>query len=149
MSALFKPRRNNSALEDWVRLAEQRSSPVIVRLRAGLFLSYHAATGAKESDTFERDAKTWALFEHSVLPELAKFTFFDKSRALYVSPPAVLADGMLHLWTVTDLGLDDDGRPTTIGIISELANYLCTLYETKRIHKRAPRRNWLGLSSER
>jgi hypothetical protein len=98
MSALFKPRRKNALIaEDWAKIAGRRASPVEIRLRAGLFLSYHSATSSKELDTFERDAKTWAVFEHSVLPELENFTFFDNSRELYVSPSAVLADGMFHL----------------------------------------------------
>ena len=148
MSALFKPRANrkNTGSEDWAKLADRRSAPIVVRLRAGLFLRYTSATGAREFDTFLRDAKTWALFEHAVLPELDNFTFFDKSRETFVAPPAVLADGMFHLWTVTDLGLDLDGRPTTIGVIGELAHYVCAVYETKRLDRRAQKRNWLGLT---
>lgn len=146
MSALFKPDRRSAPSEDWKKIAQRTSLPVERRLCAGIYLSYHAATGAKEADTFQRDAKTWAVFEHSVLPEVEKFTFFDRSRETYVAPAAVLADGMFHLWTVTELGLDSDGRPTTIAVITELAAYLCTLYEATRIDSRAPRRNWLGLS---
>jgi hypothetical protein len=150
MSALFKARRGHTpGLENWEKLAERRSSPVVVRLRASLFLSYHAATGFNESDAFTRDAKTWALFEHSVLPELENFSFFDKSREIYVSPSAVLADGMFHLWTTTDLGADEEGRTTTITAITEMAHYLCALYETTRTDRRESKRNWLGLSPTR
>jgi hypothetical protein len=148
MSALFKPRAEikPNRSEDWAKIADRRSAPTAVRLRAGLYLRYHSTTGAKEFDTFLRDAKTWAIFEHAVLPELENFTFFDKSRQTLVSPPAILADGMFHLWTVTDLGLDLDGRPTTIAVIGELASYLCSVYETNRVDRRAQRRNWLGLN---
>ena len=146
MSALFRTRGQSPALENWAKLAERRSSPVVIRLRAGLFLRYHSAIGAKESDAFLRDAKTWALFEHAVLPELENFSFFDKSREIYVSPSAVLADGMFHLWTVTDLGLDDNGQTTTIAVITEMAHYLCAIYETTRIDRREVKRNWFGLS---
>jgi len=148
MSALFRRRSGVKAnsTEDWVKLADRRSSPTSVRLRAGLFLRYQAATGVKEFDTFLRDAKTWAVFEHAVLPELDNFSFFDKSRQATVSSPAVLADAMFHLWTVTDLGLDLAGRPTTIAVISELAKYLCAVYETTPLDRRARRRNWLGLN---
>lgn len=147
MSALFRPRTKTktNASEDWAKLADRRSSPTVVRLRAGLFLRYQAATGVSEFDTFIRDAKTWALFEHAVMPELDNFSFFDKSRQTTVSSAAGLADAMFHLWTVTDLGLDLDGRPTTIAVISELANYLCAVYETTRIDRRRSKRNWLGL----
>jgi hypothetical protein len=150
MSALFKPSaKPTHTSEDWAKIADRRSSPIVVRLRAGLFLRYHSATGAKEFDTFLRDAKTWALFEHAVLPELADFSFFDKSRQTAVSSPAVLADAMFHIWTVTNLGLDLDGRPTTIAVISELAIYLCSVYETTRLDRRFHRRNWLGLNPAR
>jgi hypothetical protein len=149
MSALFQPHPKTDQLENWTKLADRRSSPTVVRLRAGLFLRYSGATGAKEFDTFVRDATTWANFEHSVLPELNNFSFFDQNRQKHVSPPAVLADAMFHVWTVTDLGLDLDGRPTTIAVIGELANYLCAVYETKHVDRRAKKRNWLGLNPAR
>jgi hypothetical protein len=117
-----------------------------MRLRAGLFIRYNAATGAKEFDTFLRDAGTWAAFEHAVLPELTGFTFLDKSRNAKISEPAVLADAMYHIWTVAALGLDLDGRPTTIGVIGDLANYLCSVYEVQPIDRRDGERNWFGLS---
>lgn len=150
MSALFGPRgKSKAGLHDgWAKAADRRSSPTVIRLRAGLFLAYQAATGAQEFDTFLRDAKTWALFEHAVLPELDNFSFFDKARDTTVSSPAVLADGMFHLWTVTDLGLDLNGRPTTIGVIGELADYLCATYETARVDRRTKKRNWLGLNPQ-
>jgi hypothetical protein len=146
MSALFNLKPKTQGSQDWVKISERRSSPPVVRLRAGLFIRYQSATGAKEFDTFVRDAKTWAAFEHAVLPELARFTFVDKSRQATVSEPAVLADAMYHIWTATTLGRDLDGRPTTISVISELANYLCSVYETQPIDRRAARRNWLGFA---
>ncbi len=146
MSALFQPRRAACASEDWLQTACRRSTPTEIRLCAGLFLSYQAATSAGEQDTFQRDARTWALFEHAVLPELENFRFFDKSRAGFVAPSAALADGMFHLWTATDVGLDSSGRATTLAVIGELANYLCALYETTKVDRRKGTRNWLGLS---
>jgi hypothetical protein len=47
------------------------------------------------------------------------------------------------------LGRDLDGRPTTIAVIGELAKYLCSVYETTRIDRRAQKRNWLGLNPTR
>jgi hypothetical protein len=150
MSALFKHRaKSANTYEDWAKIAGRRSSPTVVRLRAGLFLRYHSATGAKEFDIFLRDAKTWAIFEHAVLPELANFSFLNRSRQSAVSSPAVLADAMFHLWTATDLGRDLNGRPTTIAVIDELAYYLCSVYEATRIDRRAQKRNWLGLNPAR
>ena len=144
MSALFKltPTRNTS--EDWTKIADRRSSPVVMRFRAGLFIRYHSVTGAKEFDTFVRDAKTWAAFEHAVSPELAKFSFKDTARNLKISESAVLADAMYHVWTVTSLGRDLDGRPTTIGVISDLAKYVCSVYDVQPIDRRGIKRNWLG-----
>jgi hypothetical protein len=151
MSALFKPRRQSQVArqEDWAKIAQRSSTPTVSRLRAGLFLRYQEATNARETDTFTRDAKTWALFEHATLPELENFSFFENSRQIYVAPSAVLADAMFHLWTVTDLGLDSAGRPTTIAVITEMAYYVCTLYETTRLDRREAKRNWLGLSPTR
>lgn len=146
MSALFRGKPSPNASQDWAKIADRRSSPPVLRLRAGLFIRYTSATGAKEFDTFARDAKTWAAFEHAVLPELAKFTFLDKARNMRISEPAVLADAMYHVWTVTTLGRDLDDRPTTIGVISELAKYVCSVYETQPIDRRTARRNWLGLA---
>ncbi len=149
MSALFRKNRSepNSA-EEWAKIAERRSSPPVVRLRAGLLLRYLTATGVRESDTFVRDSTTWAKFEHAVLPELENFTFFDAARQGNVPAPAVLADAMFHLWTATELGLDTEGRPTTIGVISELARYLCAMYQTTSV-SRHTKRNWLGLNPSR
>ena len=149
MSALFGLKRKRNAPEDWAKIADRRSSTVVMRLRAGLFIRYSSATGAKEFDTFVRDAKTWAAFENAVLPELAKFTFIDKSRNAKISEPAVLADAMYHIWTVTTLGRDLDGRPTTISVISDLANYLCSVYDTQNIDRRNLKRKWLGLNGSR
>jgi len=146
MSALFRLKAKPESSEDWAKIVDRRSSSPIMRLRAGLFIRYHSATGAKEFDTFVRDAKTWAAFEHAVLPEFAKFTFLDKARKARVSEPAVLADAMYHIWTVTTLGRDLNGRPTTISVISELANYVCSVYETLAADRRSVRRNWLGFS---
>jgi hypothetical protein len=146
MSALFRRKPDRNTSQDWVKIADRRSSPPVMRLRAGLFIRYTSATGAKEFDTFVRDAKTWATFEHAVLPELAKFTFLDKARNMRISEPAVLADGMYYVWTVTTLGRDLDGRPTTIGVISDLANYVCSVYEVQPLDRRAARRNWLGFA---
>jgi hypothetical protein len=117
-----------------------------MRLRAGLFLRYRAATGAQEFDTFVRDAKTWAAFENAVLPEFAKFSFVDSSRQTRMSESAVLADAMYHIWTLTTLGRDIDGRATTINIISDLAKYVCSVYHAQPIERRAAKRNWLGLN---
>jgi hypothetical protein len=151
MSSLFRSRLKSEigTTQDWAKIADRRSSPTVVRLRAGLFLRYQTATGAREFDTFLRDAKTWALFENAVLPELKNFSFFDKSRQATVSSSAALADAMFHLWTVTDLGLDLDGRPTTIAVIGELARYLCSVYQATRLDRRSRKRNWLGLTSTR
>jgi hypothetical protein len=146
MSALFRRKPDQSTSQDWVKIADRRSSPPVMRLRAGLFIRYSSATGAKEFDTFVRDAKTWAAFEHAVLPELAKFTFLDKARNMRISEAAVLADAMYHVWTVTTLGRDLDGRPTTIGVISDLAQYVCSIYEAQPIDRRAAKRNWLGFA---
>jgi hypothetical protein len=147
MSALFKPKAARPAAEEkWEKIADRRSSRPAIRLRAGLFLRYNKATGAKEFDTFARDAKTWAAFENAVMPELDHFTFVDHARQAVVSSAAVLADAMYHIWTITDLGRDMDGRPTTIAVIKELANYVCTVYETKPIDRRAGKRNWFGLN---
>jgi hypothetical protein len=147
MSALF--RRRSSAQnpeENWTKIAERRTAPTVVRLRAGLFIRYSKATGAKEFDTFHRDAKTWAAFENAALPEMDNFIFVDSARQVTVSAPGVLADAMYHVWTVTDLGRDLDGRPTTISVVKELANYLCAVYETTPIDRRARKRNWFGFN---
>ena len=149
MSSLFKTAGGTTAKgRDWAREAERRSAPVVDRLQAGLFLRYRAATGARETDSFQRDAKTWAFFEHAVLPELEKFTFFDKERETFVDPGAALGEGMFHLWTVTDLGLDQEGPPNTLNAIEELAHFLCAVYQTKPIDDRQ-RRNWFGLGAKR
>jgi hypothetical protein len=146
MSALFKLTSEPRSTQDWAKIADRRSSTPVMRLRAGLFIRYQSATGAKEFDTFLRDARTWAAFEHAVLPELAKFTFMDRARAARVSESAVLADAMYHIWTVTTLGRDLNGRPTTISVISDLANYVCSVYETQPVDRRAARRPWFDRS---
>lgn len=146
MSALLKPSaKGPRPAEDWAKLADRRSAPTVDRLRAGIFLRYQQATGAHEDDAFERDAKTWAVFEHSVLPELANFTFVDKTRDVFVSAAAVLADGMFHIWTVANFETGTPGSVTTTEVIGELASYLCNAYETSRVDRRKRRRKWFPL----
>jgi hypothetical protein len=147
MSALFKLRPQSGISPDYAKIVDRRSSPTVMRLRAGLYLRYQAATGAKEFDTFQRDAKTWAIFENAVLPELAKFSFVDTTRQTAVSESAVLADAMYHIWTITSLGRDLNNRPTTIAVIADLAGYICRVYETKPIDRRAGKRNWFGFNA--
>ena len=53
---------------------------------------------------------------------------------------------MYHVWTVTTLGRDLNGRPTTIGVISDLAKYVCSVYETQAIDRRTAKRSWFGFS---
>jgi hypothetical protein len=141
LEANFKPRTT----EEWEKITDRRSSPIVVRLCAGLFLLYQRATGARESDPFLRDAKTWDAFQLAVLPEMASFTFFDRARDATLTPSAVLADAMYYIWTSETL-LDTDGESTTIEVIGELAKHICSAYEITVLDRRARRRASLGLN---
>lgn len=144
ISALLDAKAKPKTTEEWEKIADRRSSPTVVRLCAGLFSLYRRATGAKESDSFLRDAKTWAAFQQAAEPEMACFTFFDKTRDTTLTPNAVLADAMYYIWTIETLP-NTVGQPTTIGVIGELAMHICSRYETNAIDRRARRRASLGL----
>jgi hypothetical protein len=75
---------------------------------------------------------------------MACFTYFDRARDTTLTPNAVLADAMVHLWTVDSLP-NTVGQPTTIGLIGELAMHVCSLYEITAIDRRARNRASLGL----
>lgn len=139
---LFDPKPRTT--EEWEKLADRRSSPAVVRLAAGLFLLYQRATGANEGDPFARDEKNWGLFEQAALPEMASFTYFDRKRDTYMTPGAVLSDSMYHIWTLKRLP-GTMGRPTTIQVISALAQHICGVYETTPIDRRGRKRASLGL----
>jgi hypothetical protein len=144
ISALVDANSKPRSTEEWEKLADRRSSPTVVRLCAGLFSLYRRVTGAKESDPFIRDAKSWAAFEQAVLPEMACYTFFDRSRDTTLMPNAVLADAMYYIWTIESLP-NTMGTATTIGVIGELAKHICSRYETAPIDRRIRKRASLGL----
>jgi hypothetical protein len=144
ISALLDSNNKPKTTEEWEDLADRRSSPAAVRLCAGIFSLYRRATGARESDPFLRDAQSWAAFEKAALPEMACFTFFDRARDSNLTPNAVLADAMYHIWTLDTLP-NTLGTPTTIGLIGELAKHVCSRYEITPIDRRARKRASLGL----
>ncbi len=144
LSALLDANSKPKTTEQWEKIADRRSSPIVVRLCAGLFSLYRRATGARESDLFVRDAKSWAAFEQSVIPEMACFTYFDRSRDTTLTPNAVLADAMYYIWT-SEILPNPQGMPKTIGVIGELAKHICSRYEVAPIDRRARKRASLGL----
>jgi len=144
ISALLEANSKPRTTEEWEKLADRRSSPAVVRLCAGLFSLYRRATGAKESDPFIRDAKSWAAFQQAAEPEMACFTFFDRTRDTTLTPNAVLAEAMYYIWTLEVLP-NTAGLPTTIGVIGELAKHVCSRYETTPIDRRGRNRASLGL----
>ncbi len=144
LSALLKADSKPKSTEQWEKIADRRSSPTVVRLCAGLFSLYRRATGAKESDPFLRNAQSWAVFQQAAEPEMACFTFYDRTRDTTLTPSAVLADAMYYIWTLEALP-NTVGTPTTIGVIGELAQYICSRYETAPIDRRARNRASLGL----
>jgi len=141
ISALLEANSKPRTTEEWEKLADRRSSPAVVRLCAGLFSLYRRATGAKESDPFIRDAKSWAAFQQAAEPEMACFTFFDRTRDTTLTPNAVLAEAMYYIWTLPNT----EAQPTTIGVIGELAKHICLRYETTPIDRRIRKRASLGL----
>jgi hypothetical protein len=144
LSALLDASSPPKSSEEWQKIADRRSSPTVVRLCAGLFSLYRRATGARESDPFLCNAQSWAAFEQAVLPEMACFTYFDRSRDTTLTPNAVLAEAMYHIWTLENLA-NTIGQPTTIAVIGELAKHVCSRYEIAAIDRRARRRASLGL----
>ena len=144
LSALLDANSRPKTTEEWETIADRRSSPIVVRLCAGLFSVYRRATGARESDPFLRDAKSWAAFEQASLPEMACFTYFLRARDTTLTPNAVLADAMYYIWTLETLP-NALGQLTTICVIGELAKHVCSLYEITVIDRRARKRASLGL----
>jgi hypothetical protein len=129
--------------EDWT-LADRRSSSAAARLCAGIFLIYQRQTGARQSDPFMRDAKSWSLFEQAALPEMSSFTFFDRSKNMLRMPSSVLADAMGHIWIAERLPYSG-AIPTTIQVVTELANRIAANYEISPVERRSRKRASLGL----
>jgi len=115
-------------------------------LREGLIRLYCRETGAKQTDLFPLDAKTWAEFEAAALPEMACFNFVEKKRGRPFTPGAALAEAMKHIWMLDDKQLSDIGRQTTNGVIGALATYVCSGYEVTAVDRRNRNRNSLGLN---
>jgi hypothetical protein len=144
LSALLDANSKPKTTEEWEKIADRRSSPIVVRLCAGLFSLYRRATGGRESDPFRRDVQSWAAFQQAAEPEMACFTFFDKTRDTTLMPSAVLADAMYYIWTLEALP-NKVGQPTTLGVIGELAKHICSKYEIAAIDRRTRKRASLGL----
>jgi len=125
-------------------LADRRSSSAAARLCAGIFLLYQRSTGARESDRFIRDGKSWSAFEQAALPEMSSFSFFDRTRKIMRTPNSVLADAMGKIWMAEKLPYTS-GNPTTIQIVTELANQIAEAYEINPIERRSRKRASLGL----
>lgn len=138
---VFRKLPSQETTENWESPADRRSAQAVVRLCAGIFLLYQRATKAKESDPFIRDAQSWAAFEQAALPQMASFTFYDKANQATRTPNSVLADAMGHVWLVNSLK-----RPTTIQLITGLANHICAAYEITPIDRRTRKRASLGLN---
>jgi len=127
-------------MEDSEKRADRRSSSAAARLCAGIFLLYQRATGVRASDPFLRNEKSWAAFEQAALPEMASFHFLDRSRNTIRTPASVLADAMGHIWLSKAMK-----NPTTIRLITELANHIASAYEVTPIERRTHQRASLGL----
>jgi hypothetical protein len=130
--------------EEWQKLADRRSSPAADRLCAGIFLLYHRATGAQESDCFLRDAETWNNFEQAALPEMDSFAFFDRSQNISRTPNSVLADAMGDIWMAEKLP-NITGQPNTLEVVTILTKHICAHYEITAIERRTRKRASLGL----
>ena len=79
------------------------------------------------------------------MPEMAAFTFYDKSKRTMRTPNSVLADAMGHIWLADKLP-KSFGPPTTIQLITELANQIDSAYEINPTERRTRKRASLGLS---
>ncbi len=124
--------------------ADRRSASAAKRLCAGISLLYQRATGARESDPFIRDEKTWIAFEEAALPEMRSFTFYDRSKNMMRTPASVLADAMGHVWMAKSLP-NALGTPATIQVITAITNQIASSYQIEPIERRGRKRASLGL----
>jgi hypothetical protein len=130
--------------EEFEPTADRRSSSAAARLCAGIFLLYQRQTGARQSDPFIRDAKTWSRFEQAALPEMGSFTFLDRKKNAMRTPNSVLADTMGHIWIAERLP-NSATIPTTVQVVTELANRIAAQYEIRPVERRSRKRASLGL----
>lgn len=130
--------------EESNKRADRRSSAAGARLCAGIFLLYQRDTGAKESEPFIRDARSWSAFEEAAMPEMVSFSFYDRSKNMMRTPASVLADAMGQIWMAEKLP-NVVGRPTSIQLVTELANRICSTYEVTPLERRTRKRASLGL----
>ncbi len=126
-------------------LADRRSSSAVARMCAGIFLLYQRDTGARQSDPFIRSGKSWLAFEQAALPEMSSFAFFDKRHKTIRTPSSVLADVMGQIWVAYRLP-NIVGTPSTLQVITELANRIEETYEITPIDRRSRKRASLGLN---
>ena len=125
-------------------VAERRSTSAAARLCAGIFLLYQRETGARESDLFIRDEKTWLAFEQAALLEMFSYQFFDRSNRAERTPSSVLADLMGQIWLAETLP-NALGTPATIQVITELANRLAAGFEIIPVDRRKRCPQTLGI----
>ncbi len=76
---------------------------------------------------------------------MCSFSYFDRSKKMMRTPNSVLADVMGQIWIAEKLP-HTSGIPTTIQIVTELANRIAAAYEIDPVERRGRKRASLGLN---
>ena len=84
-----------------------------------------------------------AAFFRACLPP--SFTFFDRAQNTQRTPGSVLADVMGEIWLAKEWPGGPGAIPSTIQVVTEMANRIAGAYEINPVERRSRKRASLGL----
>lgn len=119
------------------RLPDRRVSPIVQRLRTGLWLQFHRSTRAGEFSDVDLDAAHPAALLELLLPEAIKYTYADRETQETISANSAL-NAALRFATRhrSELIVTPDGKPQAVLVICLISEYLCRTYEVNRKDRR-------------
>ncbi|MGH9664940.1 MAG: hypothetical protein ACRD9L_11000 [Bryobacteraceae bacterium] len=123
------PGRRRSAMERR-KEPDRRVSPIVQRLRTGLWLQFHQATRAGEFSSLDLDASRLANLVAQLLPEGRKYTYTDRDTQDELPANAALQCALrFALAHRAELITSRGGDPQAVLVICMIAEYLCRNYE--------------------
>lgn len=124
---------------------DRRVSPIVHRLRTGLWLQFHRATRAEEFSSLDLDPSTLPMLVAQLLPEAGKYTYSDRDTQCQAPANAALTGALRFALTHrAELIMTPDGDPQAVLVICMIAEFLCRNYEVTIKDRRARERRIAG-----
>lgn len=124
---------------------DRRVSPIVHRLRTGLWLQFHRATRAEEFSSLDLDPSTVPTLVAQLLPEAGKYTYSDRDTQRQAPANAALTGALRFALTHrAELIMTPDGDPQAVLVICMIAEFLCRNYEVTTKDRRTRERRTPG-----